>query len=77
MMNTTILEPASKCMWYAHTMRGFITLITNLNSTVIYYAFNTVGYPEMGHYLNKTGRPIMYSCEWPIYKQAKGYKVCT
>ncbi|EDV27039.1 uncharacterized protein TRIADDRAFT_23253 [Trichoplax adhaerens] len=25
------------------------------------------GYPAMGHYLNKTGRPILYSCSWPAY----------
>lgn len=24
------------------------------------------GYPAMGMYLNKTGRPIVYSCEWPL-----------
>ncbi|XP_071087435.1 alpha-galactosidase A-like [Haliotis cracherodii] len=24
------------------------------------------GYSEMGFYLNKTGRPILYSCEWAI-----------
>lgn len=29
-----------------------------------------VGYPEMGHYLNQTGRPILYSCEWPLYDRA-------
>ncbi|KAK6026764.1 alpha-galactosidase [Ostertagia ostertagi] len=26
-----------------------------------------VGYPEMEQALNATGRPIMYSCEWPYY----------
>ncbi|XGW35641.1 hypothetical protein V3C99_019109 [Haemonchus contortus] len=26
-----------------------------------------VGYPEMEKALNATGRPIMYSCEWPYY----------
>uniref|UniRef100_F1L2I1 Alpha-galactosidase n=1 Tax=Ascaris suum TaxID=6253 RepID=F1L2I1_ASCSU len=25
------------------------------------------GYPEMGHELNLTGRPIVYSCSWPAY----------
>jgi alpha-N-acetylgalactosaminidase len=28
--------------------------------------FGTV-YPEMSTYLNQTGRPIIYSCEWPVY----------
>lgn len=25
------------------------------------------GYPEMGFHLNKSGRPIVYSCSWPAY----------
>ena len=29
----------------------------------------------MGKYLNETGRPILYSCEWAIYARAKGVKV--
>lgn len=26
------------------------------------------GYPQFGAYLNKTGRPIVYSCSWPAYQ---------
>lgn len=26
------------------------------------------GYPEMGYFLNKTNRPIVYSCSWPAYQ---------
>lgn len=26
------------------------------------------GYPEMGRYLNATGRPMVYSCSWPAYQ---------
>ncbi|XP_033219390.1 alpha-N-acetylgalactosaminidase-like isoform X2 [Belonocnema kinseyi] len=26
------------------------------------------GYPEFGKYLNKTGRPMVYSCSWPVYQ---------
>lgn len=26
------------------------------------------GYPEMAYYLNKTNRPIVYSCSWPAYQ---------
>lgn len=33
------------------------------------------GYPEFGRYLNATGRPMVYSCEWPLYQQNKGIKV--
>lgn len=26
------------------------------------------GYPEFGYYLNLTGRPMLYSCSWPVYQ---------
>ncbi|XP_037787232.1 alpha-N-acetylgalactosaminidase-like [Penaeus monodon] len=26
------------------------------------------GYPEFGYFLNKTGRPMVYSCSWPFYQ---------
>lgn len=32
------------------------------------------GYPEMSNYLNKTGRPILFSCEWPLYDHLVGYE---
>jgi len=35
------------------------------------------GYPEMTQYLNKTGRPIVFSCSWPDYERASGMKVGT
>ncbi|KAL5280877.1 hypothetical protein ACFFRR_004718 [Megaselia abdita] len=31
-----------------------------------------VGYPKFGDYLNKTGRPMVYSCSWPVYQEEKG-----
>lgn len=31
-----------------------------------------VGYPEFGDYLNKTGRPMIYSCSWPVYQEEEG-----
>ena len=31
------------------------------------------GYPGMTHFLNKTGRPIMYSCSWPAYYPSMNY----
>ncbi|XP_078682944.1 alpha-N-acetylgalactosaminidase-like isoform X3 [Branchiostoma floridae x Branchiostoma belcheri] len=31
------------------------------------------GYPDMEQYMNKTGRPILFSCSWPAY--AGGIKV--
>lgn len=33
------------------------------------------GYPEFGGYLNKTGRPMIYSCSWPVYQEEKGFLV--
>ena len=33
------------------------------------------GYPAMRDFLKKTGRPILYSCEWPLYDVQKGQKV--
>ncbi|KAK3593553.1 hypothetical protein CHS0354_018638 [Potamilus streckersoni] len=30
------------------------------------------GYPAMGFYLNKTNRPILYSCSWPAYVVGSG-----
>ncbi len=29
----------------------------------------------MGKFLNQTGRPILYYCEWPLYDRAGGIKV--
>jgi len=26
------------------------------------------GYPEFGIYLNRTNRPMVYSCSWPAYQ---------
>jgi len=26
-------------------------------------------YPAMSMWLNKTGRPILYSCSWPAYQE--------
>ncbi|XP_025087731.1 alpha-N-acetylgalactosaminidase-like [Pomacea canaliculata] len=38
-----------------------------------------IGYPTMGFFLNKTGRPILYSCSWPAYivgnKQTPDYQL--
>uniref|UniRef100_A0A0B7BCH9 Alpha-galactosidase n=1 Tax=Arion vulgaris TaxID=1028688 RepID=A0A0B7BCH9_9EUPU len=30
----------------------------------------TVAYPVMEFFLNKTGRPILFSCSWPAYQQS-------
>ncbi|KAH8264286.1 hypothetical protein KR038_006086 [Drosophila bunnanda] len=32
------------------------------------------GYPAFGRALNKTGRPIVYSCSWPFYKSQVGFQ---
>lgn len=33
------------------------------------------GYPEFGRLLNATGRPMVYSCSWPVYQEEKGLMV--
>jgi len=30
------------------------------------------GYPEFGSYMNATGRPMVYSCSWPVYQTYSG-----
>lgn len=32
-------------------------------------------YPEFGRALNKTGRPMVYSCSWPFYKKIPNYEL--
>jgi alpha-N-acetylgalactosaminidase len=32
------------------------------------------GYPQMAKALNKTGRPIVFSCSWPDYERSAGEK---
>lgn len=33
------------------------------------------GYAEFGRYLNATGRPMVYSCSWPVYQEINGIMV--
>lgn len=33
------------------------------------------GYPEFGRLLNQTGRPMIYSCSWPVYQEDQGLTV--
>ncbi|KAL7727422.1 hypothetical protein ACLKA6_017548 [Drosophila palustris] len=32
-------------------------------------------YPEFGRELNRTGRPMVYSCSWPFYKKIPNYEL--
>ena len=34
-----------------------------------------VGYPKFSQALNATGKPILLSCEWPLYQAQWGIKV--
>lgn len=34
------------------------------------------GYPEFGRLLNATGRPMVYSCSWPVYQEEQNLMVC-
>ncbi|KAG8227457.1 hypothetical protein J437_LFUL015843 [Ladona fulva] len=33
-----------------------------------------IGYPAFGRYLNQTGRPMIYSCSWPVYQNFSGIR---
>ncbi len=43
--------------------------VDGCDSTLEQYA---IGYPAMSRALNKTGRPILYSCSWPAYVKQVG-----
>ncbi len=34
-----------------------------------------LGYVAFGQHLNQTGRPMVYSCSWPVYQQENGIEV--
>lgn len=34
-----------------------------------------IGYPNFGRQLNNTGRPMIYSCSWPVYQIYAGISV--
>ena len=34
-----------------------------------------IGYPEFGFHLNRTGRPMIYACSWPVYQTYSGMTV--
>ena len=42
--------------------------------TCSYFAVVTAGFPAMRNALNRTGRPIVYSCQWPMYARYYGGK---
>lgn len=46
-----------------------------LGSHIVHFIFK--GYPIMEFYLNKTGRPFLYSCSWPAYIVGSGKIVGT
>ena len=39
--------------------------------------FFLTGYPTMQFYMNKTGHPMVFSCEWPLYENGQHIKVGT
>lgn len=41
----------------------------------IFNSFINKGYPEFGRHLNGTGRPMIYSCSWPVYQIYAGISV--
>lgn len=56
-----------------------LVIISCFNQFIYKYKFIIttlrVDFPRFGKYLNKTGRPIIYSCCWPFYQERKGLKV--
>lgn len=42
-----------------------------------YFSIRPTGYPEFGYHLNRTGRPMIYSCSWPVYQIYAGMQVNT
>lgn len=33
------------------------------------------GYPKFGRLLNASGRPMVYSCSWPVYQEEEGLMI--
>ena len=50
---------------YQYSVSGCYSLPTDMDR----------GYPEFGYYLNATGRPMLYSCSWPVYQTYSGMTV--
>ena len=40
-----------------------------------FVAFIPAAYPAMSQWLNRTGRPMIFSCSWPAYQEGKGMQV--
>lgn len=36
---------------------------------------NSSDYILFGEFMNKTGRPMLYSCSWPVYQEYNGIMV--
>lgn len=47
--------------------------INPFNCVISFY----IVYPQISAALNKTGRPIVFSCSWPAYQVDAGMKVMT
>ncbi|KAG1696934.1 Alpha-N-acetylgalactosaminidase [Nymphon striatum] len=58
----------------AETIKSWGADMLKLDGCNVKISMMNKGYPEMGEYLNKTGRPILYSCSWPDYQRATGMK---
>lgn len=53
--------------------------VTNTIGVLFIQLFNCAycskGYPHFGKLLNATGRPMVYSCSWPVYQEERGMMV--
>ncbi|KAG1698135.1 Alpha-N-acetylgalactosaminidase [Nymphon striatum] len=62
------------CAGYPGTFKEWKADMLKLDGCNVNVRMMDIGYPEMGAYLNKTGRPMLYSCSWPDYERGAGMK---
>jgi len=52
----------------AHTFASWDVDYVKLDGCYSHPKQMDIGYPEFGYHLNRTGRPMVYSCSWPVYQ---------
>jgi hypothetical protein len=58
---TQCYSPGDRTLWHLYLF--------------LYHLISLAGYPEFGFHLNQTGRPMIYSCSWPVYQIYSGMSV--
>lgn len=54
--------------WGQHFSEALLTFIHVKQNLDTWQRIYCAGYPEFGYFLNKTNRPMVYSCSWPFYQ---------